>query len=78
MGSIANKRIARLRVIAGVLALCVLAIFTLVIWAKSGVMHAEPGAWESALTDPTNIVEQHANDVVLCPAEKATSTGLVF
>lgn len=65
--------------VAGVLALCVLAVVALVIWAKSGVMHAEAEAWESVLTDPRITVEEHANAVVLRPAEKtATSVGLVF
>ncbi len=65
--------------LAGVLALCVLAVLTLAIWAKSGVMHAEAGAWESVLTDPTITVEEHADAVVLRPAEETrTSIGLVF
>ncbi len=65
--------------VAGVLALCVLAVLGLVIRAKSGVMHAESEAWESVLTDPTITVEEHADAVVLHPAEETTtSIGLVF
>lgn len=65
--------------VAGVLALCVLAVIALAIWAKSGVMHAESEAWQSVLADPAITVEDHADAVVLHPAEKTTtSIGLVF
>lgn len=65
--------------VAGVLALCILAVLALVIWAESGVMHAESEAWKSVLTDPRITVEEHADAVVLRPAgETTTSIGLVF
>lgn len=42
-------------------------------------MRAESDAWKSVLTDPTIAVEEHADAVVLRPAEETTTAiGLVF
>lgn len=68
-----------IRLIAALLAIIVCAAIALAVWAKTGVMEAEPGPLQSVLTEPGLMVAEDADAMVLRPAEEADSNlGLVF
>lgn len=79
MASARTVRRWMIRLIAVLLVIIVCAAIALAVWAKTGVMKAEPGPLESVLTEPGVEVAEDADAMVLRPAEETDSSlGLVF
>ncbi|WP_114855426.1 alpha/beta hydrolase [Brachybacterium sp. YJGR34] len=76
------RRIRRgtLRVLAVLCVLVVLAVLALVLWARTGVMPAEPAPLDAVLEDPGITVEESSTAMVMRPADDAEAgdVGLVF
>lgn len=67
------------RTLAALLALLLVAVIAMVVWAKTGVLHAEDGPWEVVQSDPAVTVQEDDAAIVLSPADtEPKGTGLVF
>ncbi|MEV8254196.1 alpha/beta hydrolase [Rhodoglobus sp. NPDC076762] len=72
-----RRRVIRNGVIA-LVALLIVAIAAMLVWANVGVMQAEQGALDSVRSNPAVSVTENSNSFILTPTGDATGDGLVF
>lgn len=67
------------RVIVAILVLALIAVVGLLVWARTGLMHAEQAPWEAVRSDPALRVHEDDTAIVLRPSQdQPTEVGLVF
>lgn len=66
------------RSLLGLVTLLILAVVAFLIWANTGIMHAQPGPLELVRADPAVSIVDAGNAVVMTPTGPASGTGLVF